>query len=90
MSEIQSQQRPPKPGPEHKLLEIFIGKWMNEGATVAAPGEPPVRITTSDVYEWMPGGFFVLHNKIQTAHHVRLDENGTWVPSMEVVLIKVQ
>ncbi|HSX28852.1 MAG TPA: hypothetical protein VLF60_05380 [Candidatus Saccharimonadales bacterium] len=27
---------------------------------------------------------------VQTAHHVRLDEHGEWVPSMEVVLRKVR
>ena len=52
---------PPKPGPEHKRLEAFIGKWMTEGETKAAPNAPPMRILASDVYEWVPGGFFVLH-----------------------------
>ncbi len=121
---------------------------MNSG------GRKAVKITTSDVYEWMPGRFFVLHTahgrignvdvggteilgydsaqqeylthfydssghiqhaelsvdgdswtwrgeatgctgiftndgKTQTAHHVRLS-NGDWVPSMEVVLTKVE
>src|SRR5260370_36613418 len=50
-----------QPGPEHKLLEVFIGKWMNEGQTIAGASAPAVKILTSDVYEWMPGGFFVLH-----------------------------
>lgn len=48
-----------QPGPEHKLLDVFIGKWINEGQTVGSA--PAVKILTSDVYEWMPGGFFVLH-----------------------------
>lgn len=143
-----------RPGPEHKRLDVFIGRWINEGYTVASPQAPSTKITTSDVYEWMPGGFFVLHTaygrlgnmdvggteilgydssnhkyfthfydsggnfheselavdantwtwrgqmtgctaiftnggKIQTAHHVRL-EDGHWVPSMEVVLTKVE
>jgi hypothetical protein len=51
----------PKAGPEHKLLEVFIGKWINEGHTIATPDAPEVPILTSDVYEWMPSGFFVLH-----------------------------
>jgi hypothetical protein len=50
-----------QPGPEHQLLEVFIGKWINEGYTVASADAPSVKILTSDVYEWMPGGFFVLH-----------------------------
>lgn len=150
-----AQQQPPKPGPEHKLLDVFIGKWINEGHTVASADAPAVKILTSDVYEWIPGGFFVLHTaygrvgnldvggteiigydeatkkyrthffdgqgnltaeeltvqgdtwtwkgettrctavftdngKTQTAHHERLDDEGNWVPSMEVMLTKVE
>lgn len=51
----------PKAGPEHQRLEVFIGKWINEGHTIATADAPAVPILTSDVYEWMPGGFFVLH-----------------------------
>ena len=32
---------------------------------------------------------FTQDGTVQTAHHVRLDEHGKWVPSMEVVLRKV-
>jgi hypothetical protein len=53
--------RPSKPGPEHRLLEIFIGRWINEGETIGSGNIPAVKILTSDVYAWMPGGFFVLH-----------------------------
>ena len=145
----------PTPSAAHKRLDVFIGKWINEGYTVAAPDAPSLKILTSDVYEWMPGRFFVLHlaygrigamdaggteiigydaasetyysyffdsqgniskdeftiegdtcvwqgketgctavftdnGKTQTAHHVRLNEQGQWVPSMEVVLRKVE
>jgi hypothetical protein len=51
----------PEPGPEHHRLEIFIGKWINEGETVPSGGASTVRILTSDVYEWIPGRFAVLH-----------------------------
>lgn len=51
----------PQPGLEHARLEVFIGKWINEGETVATPAAPAVRILTSDVYEWIPGRFSVLH-----------------------------
>ncbi len=150
---IHFQQQAPR-SPELERLNIFIGKWMNEGYVVETAETPSVKITTSDVYEWMPGRFFILHTaygrignmdvggvevlgydpttkqffsrffdsrgniheakltadgeswiwagkttgctavfsengKVQTAHHVRLDENGRWVPSMEVVLTKV-
>lgn len=50
-----------QPGSEHQHLEVFIGKWINQGETVATADAPAVTIVTSDVYEWMPGGFFVLH-----------------------------
>jgi hypothetical protein len=48
-------------GPEHEALEVFIGKWMTQGHTIAGPGAPAVPILASDVYEWVPGGFFILH-----------------------------
>jgi hypothetical protein len=48
----------PKPGSEHGRLEVFIGKWINEGETVTTPA---AKILTSDVYEWIPGRFAVLH-----------------------------
>src|SRR5438874_7669329 len=51
----------PVPGAAHKRLDIFIGKWLNEGHTIASADAPAVKILTSDIYEWMPGGFFVLH-----------------------------
>jgi hypothetical protein len=144
--------RPVEAGPEINQLEIFIGNWINEGYLVE-DGKPGGKILTSDVYEWAPGGFFVLHSaygrlagadvggieimgydqrsdeyrswffdsqgnatsssllhtndswiwqrettratsvfsdggKTQTTLHERL-ENGTWVPSMEVVLTRV-
>ncbi len=150
---IQFQQQAPRHS-ELDRLNIFIGKWMNEGYTVETAEAPSLKITTSDIYEWLPGRFFVLHTaygrighmdvggmevlgydpitqkyfsrffdsagniheakltadgdswtwqgkttgctavftedgKVQAAHHVRLDENGNWIPSMEVVLTKV-
>jgi hypothetical protein len=56
-----SQHEAPQPGPENARLEVFIGKWINEGLTVATPGAPAAKILTSDVYEWIPGRFSVLH-----------------------------
>jgi hypothetical protein len=49
------------PGPAHRRLDIFLGKWINERQTVAGGDAPEHTILTSDVYEWMPGGFFILH-----------------------------
>jgi len=50
-------QRPP----ELQQLDVFIGRWMTEGETVAAPAAPAVAIVASDVYQWLPGGRFVMH-----------------------------
>jgi Protein of unknown function (DUF1579) len=52
---------PSTPGPEHARLETFIGKWINEGETVPQGDDPPMKILTSDVCEWIAGRFAVLH-----------------------------
>ncbi|MEU9025918.1 DUF1579 family protein [Actinomadura sp. NPDC048394] len=46
----------------HEALEVLIGKWINEGHTVATAEAPSVPILTSDIYEWAPGGFFIVHS----------------------------
>lgn len=51
----------PTPGLEQRQLDVFIGKWINEGHTVARPGVPEAKIVTSDIYEWAAGGFHVVH-----------------------------
>jgi hypothetical protein len=45
----------------HEALSVLVGSWINSGRTVARPGVPSAPILTSDVYEWAPGGFFVVH-----------------------------
>jgi Protein of unknown function (DUF1579) len=42
-------------------LEVFIGRWITEGETVAAPDAPATAIVASDVYQWAPGKYFVVH-----------------------------
>ncbi len=66
---VESAARPvPVRDARHKALDVLIGKWINEGHTVAAAetlkarGVPSLPILTSDVYEWAPGGFFVVHS----------------------------
>lgn len=46
----------------HQALVVLIGNWINEGHTTGTGEAPPVPILTSDVYEWAPGGFFVVHS----------------------------
>src|SRR5262245_9808287 len=36
-------------------LDVFIGRWLTEGETVATAEAPSVRILASDVYKWGPG-----------------------------------
>jgi hypothetical protein len=57
--EVKHQQ--PRPGPEYEVLEVILGKWINEGHTVETANTPSAKILTSDLYEWSTGGFFVLH-----------------------------
>ena len=51
----------PKPSPEHQRLEVFLGKWTQVGEAQASPYGPAAKLTSTDTYEWMPGGFFMLH-----------------------------
>lgn len=48
-------------GPHHDALDAWIGRWINEGHVIEPDGGPGPQIVTSDVYEWAPGGLFVLH-----------------------------
>lgn len=48
-------------GPEQQRLEPFIGKWNTEGTIKVDSTGPGVRFHGVDTYEWVPGGYFVLH-----------------------------
>ncbi len=50
-----------RPAPELERLRVFIGRWITEGETVGSTEAPPVTIVASDVYQWLPGGHFVMH-----------------------------
>jgi Protein of unknown function (DUF1579) len=51
----------PIPGPEHRRLELFVGNWDTEGTIKVNPSGPGVKFQAVDSYEWVPGGFFLLH-----------------------------
>lgn len=51
----------PSPEDGRRRLEALIGRWSTEGETVDGPSEPPARIAGTDTYEWLGGGFFVVH-----------------------------
>ncbi|WP_227011520.1 DUF1579 family protein [Paenibacillus lutimineralis] len=61
IDETQDLQQLPSPGPEHRLLEIFVGKWNTEGEIRATSSSPAARLIAVDTYEWLPGGFFLIH-----------------------------
>jgi hypothetical protein len=50
----------PKPGPEHKRLGYFVGKWTLEGETKPNPFMPGGKMTSHDTCEWFEGGFAVV------------------------------
>jgi hypothetical protein len=49
------------PGPEHKLLNDFAGRWKTTGLIKAANGNPEIYVHGYDSYEWWPGSFFLVH-----------------------------
>jgi hypothetical protein len=55
-----SGQGAPKPGPEHKRLGFFVGKWNVEGELKPGPMGPGGKFTASDTCEWFEGGFSVV------------------------------
>lgn len=54
-------QQSPGPDPALKLLNVFVGKWKTEGQIRATPSNPAARINGTDIYQWLPGEFFLIH-----------------------------
>ena len=50
----------PKPGPEHKKLEYYTGKWSSESEVKANPIMPSGKYSTKDDCAWFQGGFTVV------------------------------
>jgi len=51
----------PRPAPQLKKLKFLIGNWHTRGEILPAKDIPPVKIMGMDSYEWISGGFFILH-----------------------------
>ena len=49
----------PKPGPEVKKLDYFVGTWSIEGTIAQGPWGAGGKFTSQDKTEWLPGNFFV-------------------------------
>ena len=59
VSLAQAPPEPPKPGPEHKKLEYFVGTWKGESEIKANPYMPAGKSVTTMTCTLGPGGFFV-------------------------------
>jgi hypothetical protein len=62
-----AQMEMPKPGPEHKKLDMFAGSWTLEGDTKQSSMGPGGKVTELEKCEWMDGDFFlVCHTDFKT------------------------
>jgi hypothetical protein len=61
LSLAQAPPAPPKPGPEHKKLEYFVGKWTVESEIKANEYVPAGKGVTTVTDTLGPGGFWVEH-----------------------------
>lgn len=59
LSLAQAPPEPPKPGPEHKKLEYFVGTWKTEGEVKANPYMPAGKSVGTQTTTLGPGGFFL-------------------------------
>jgi len=50
----------PKPGPEHKKLDMLAGSWTIEGDVKPNPMGPGGKMSEDEKCEWMEGGFFLI------------------------------
>jgi len=55
-----AQMEAPKPGPEHKKLDMFAGSWALEGDMKPGPMGPGGKMTETEKCDWMQGGFYVV------------------------------
>jgi hypothetical protein len=62
-----AQMEMPKPGPEHKKLDVFAGSWTLDGDMKAGPMGPGGKVTETEKCEWMEGAFYlVCHTDFKT------------------------
>jgi len=65
---LQAQMQMPKPAPELKKLNYFVGSWKLDGDVKPNPMGPGGRMTMTEEIRWMQGDFFaVSHSKFQGA-----------------------
>lgn len=49
------------PNPAMARLNVLVGKWNTEGLIKASPSEPATQLKAVDTYEWLPGGYLLIH-----------------------------
>lgn len=73
-----AQMEMPKPGPEHKKLDVFAGSWVLEGDMKPGAMGSGGKMTENEKCEWMEGNFFlVCHTDFKSSMG-----NGTGVSVM--------
>jgi hypothetical protein len=55
-----AQMEMPKPGPEHKKMDVFVGSWTLEGDMKPGPTGPGGKMSEKEKCEWMEGGFYLV------------------------------
>jgi|SRR5437588_1072236 len=55
-----AQMEMPKPGPEHKKLDMFAGSWTLDGEMKPGPMGPGGKVIENETCDWMEGGFFLV------------------------------
>ena len=58
----QAQMDAPKPAPELKKLDYFLGTWKVEGETKPGPMGPGGKFSGTDTWGWMEGRFFLVNH----------------------------
>lgn len=63
MSKEKNTKQPKSPEADSALkhLDVFTGTWKTEGEIKATETTPAIPIEGTDTYEWLPGGWFLLH-----------------------------
>lgn len=68
----------------HSHLDKFAGKWITEGQVLPTATSAGIEVKGTDTYEWLPGGFFMLHRvdvsigdeKVQTLEIIGFDKDA--------------
>jgi Protein of unknown function (DUF1579) len=55
-----AQTEPPKPGPELKKLDVFVGSWTLDGNMKPGAMGPGGSMTENEKCEWMQGDFYLV------------------------------